>query len=572
MKKIALLFLIGASTLLFSCRKIQENPRYVPTQEESTLVKTGVVTLELSMQNASTKASITNSGEARWQLYDSLAVFCTDGTKLCFYIDSEVAESRKAFFKGVVPDGKELGTLIIYPYTAAKNVDVANDKITLDLPNDISSECGVMYGLIENSNKIELQQLMGYAVFSIKNINSATRKIVVKSSSILSGEMNLKLSELLENGVPSVTALDNPGISIIYASTPESTQQICIPVPVGIIQQYNISTYNKSGKFLVSKDILEAAAYTQKAKVVNYVDSLPDYIDKKPVKEGYACVCNLYWALGNLTYNSTIPDENGFQSGWHLASAQWMYRYYDQGEKFNKNSVDYNGQTGRADVATDNTYYDHFTFGGIAEQFTYTADGGFLKGNVAVDIAGKMFSDADASVVTTSFTNAKTGDVAYWATKGRLRMPSQAELGLLTTGADAQYGHVAIKDASGNPVKVLGYDLYVWGMYFTDMEGAAPVVKDNDIEITQEMLTNGRGLFLPLAGRKANSSDVQVINTRKQAIYWAGQGSDDPCSTKYTYGYAWALSLGNGSVSFKGNLGDAYTRNSGWCIRPILVE
>ena len=47
--------------------------------------RTGDVTLIASIENCTTRASLVNTGEARWQREDAVSVVCTDGSAAVSY-------------------------------------------------------------------------------------------------------------------------------------------------------------------------------------------------------------------------------------------------------------------------------------------------------------------------------------------------------------------------------------------------------------------------------------------------------------------------------------------------------
>lgn len=92
----------------------------------------------------------------------------------------------------------------------------------------------------------------------------------------------------------------------------------------------------------------------------------------------------------------------------------------------------------------------------------------------------------------------------------------------------------------------------------------------DDLELTDDEVK--AGLFLPVSGRKASSSDTQIIYTRYQGIYWTSQAA-----SKAGYAYVLQLKMDN-SVSKRMAFGEAqvlnvnYPNNSGFCIRPVVND
>ena len=150
--------------------------------------------------------------------------------------------------------------------------------------------------------------------------------------------------------------------------------------------------------------------------------------------------------------------------------------------------------------------------------------------------------------------------------------PTYEQLNKLYTEADIQFGYV------------LDGDVKIWGIYFSNPKtDAAPTRNNVDREITASELESG--VFLPKAGRRANSGSGSVISATQQCTY----------RTSTHYGYAdykyttgtlkdQTLNLGYAySLHFPGKdelLNDtplwqksgAYDNGAGFLIRPIVNE
>ena len=64
-----------------------------------------------------------------------------------------------------------------------------------------------------------------------------------------------------------------------------------------------------------------------------------------------------------------------------------------------------------------------------------------------------MFTDEACTAETSDFAAALYGDIAYWATQGTWRLPTQAELQKLYNEASYQYGYYTTEDGKN----VYGY-------------------------------------------------------------------------------------------------------------------
>ena len=197
--------------------------------------------------------------------------------------------------------------------------------------------------------------------------------------------------------------------------------------------------------------------------------------------------------------------------------------------------------------------YDHFNWGGIADPFSKDPVAS-ATASVGTDISGKLFTDQGCTVATTDFAAAKYGDLAYWASNGKYRMPTSEELTNLMTKASRQY--VAVKFEEGK---------YVTGYYFFDPEkGAAPTKNDETVVMTPDELKNG--LFLPKAGRRYNTGDFTVNVQGTQGVYWGsesitGADASEPC-------YGVVLRLANAAVNYP-YWNKAFDAKAGYCLRPV---
>ena len=207
---------------------------------------------------------------------------------------------------------------------------------------------------------------------------------------------------------------------------------------------------------------------------------------------------------------------------------------------------------------------NHFNFGGI-EDLYINATGSFAAPSGDFSISGKLFTDRECRNQTTDFGAAKYGDLAFWASCGQYRLPTLEEIESLKE-CDIQYGHILAPDG-----------MKVWGLLFTEpADPQSPQFNSIDSEISSEQLENG--LFLPCAGRRADSS-VTVISFRTQGCYWTGGAVDKSFVASQSwaskaegaeYEYSDILEFTQSGRSYGHVKGYAYDRRAGFCIRPVL--
>ena len=143
-------------------------------------------------------------------------------------------------------------------------------------------------------------------------------------------------------------------------------------------------------------------------------------VDPDPVPTtGTVTVAGVEWAIGNLQFVNGGTGAEGFAAGWSISAGQHFHHYL--------------GQTGNIDI-TDLTSMAHFNFGGIENPcINEAAKCASIAGSK--DISGKMYTDQTCVNETTDFSAAKYGDIAYWASNGKYRMPTGEEMQKLYTDA-----------------------------------------------------------------------------------------------------------------------------------------
>lgn len=298
---------------------------------------------------------------------------------------------------------------------------------------------------------------------------------------------------------------------------------------------------------------------------------------KADLRKDYIKVKGVKWAKGNLRYDSSVTVE-GFQSGWHLTSAQWDYVGYDT----KSSTIGDTEYTYSADAAAEmriartTEKFEHFNFGGIGK-WSYDIEN-YVKSEPASepkDISGKIYSDVGATVEVTGdarFASEGTeapalyGDLAFWATKGKYKVPSYDEMTSIHNQASKIPGWCVV-----NGIKVWGCLFRSPDLGYTRQEDATA---NQNREFSAAEIESG--MFLPYAGRTAETNDALVIKQRVQmayrsakyiktnssgAKYYAAYYSNYPSLKRYD---SWDT---NGS-----NKNAAWSGAAGFCIRPVLVE
>lgn len=505
--------------------------------------KKGDVALIASMENCTTRASLVNTGEARWLGDDVIGVVCTDDSVVELALDG-TGETRRAIFAGTIPDGKEMGAWALYPASAT----IAENELSVELPQQIVpttvGSCSVMAAEIGNSCEIAFRQLMSYVTLRIDNVSTDAATICLTADKSLSGVHIATLPEALETGLAARDGSE--ALTIVLPEKREASVTTTFALPVGEYASLVATTYDAEGKKLAETECLTAAVRTERADMRSIAATLPKVDTKKPPIEGTILVAGIYWATGNLQHVEGSTDE-GFQTDWRLAPEQWQYVNYENAAASGK-AVTFK--------PTDYKQCDHFNWGGIANPFDNAAES-IAQAAVGMDIAGKMYTSQDCTATTEDFTAAKFGDLAYWASNGKFRLPTKAELQKLFDEASRQYG--SYKVAEGK---------FVTGFLFTDPEeDETPTISDIEVEFTDEDLA--KGLFLPKGGRRYNTQPFTVNNQGTQAPYWGSESVTADDATEPCYGIVFYII--SAKIQFP-YWNKAFDAKAGFQIRPVYIE
>jgi len=485
-----------------------------------------------------------NTGEARWKFADAIGAVCTDGSVEVLTLDG-TGETRKAIFTGTIPAGKAIGGYAVHPSTVA----FSSNTLTATLPSEIAaspvSDCSVMVAEITDSYNIGFTQLMSYVSIQFSNVSDMASKIVLTSDNSLSGQYSIGLPEGAAGGIAARKG--NESLTILLPAKKETTVIASFAVPVGIYESLVATVYDAKGVELCKAECLTMDLNAIRANIRTLKVEMPDVIIKKEPIPGTILVAGIYWAPGNLMY-SEGNTESGFQSNWRLTPQQWYYVNSEKAAEMNK-AVTFKPTSYAPD-------YDHFNWGGIANPFDNAAESSAVAA-VGTDIAGKLFTSQNCATETKDFSKATFGDLAFWASNGKFRLPTQAEYQKLVNEANIQYASYKI-----------GEGKYVTGLYFTDpADGATPTVSDEPIELTDDDFN--KGLFLPKAGRRYNTAPLNVNVQGTQGVYWTSGSITGSDATEPCYGAVFSI---QNAIHKYPYWNKAFDAKAGFCIRPVYIE
>ena len=406
----------------------------------------------------------------------------------------------------------------------------------------------------------EMSRMTALAKVSIKNLalaaGDAVKSVNFICSKNISGKMtNILTDDIIAGNYPLAGMKDsspvhnNVTVTLPEAQTGDFSYYMSVwPVTLDAGSACTVTVVtNNDGvytKEVVLPKVMELTSGDITAFTVNMA-GVPNSnaAPEQPVEQPkYITVAGIKWATGNLQYEKDTTTD-GFAAGWRIANNQASYQ-----NESTTSRTDYNKS-------------DLFNFGGVEDPFSPLATASAVA-EIGTDISGKLYTDQACTTATTDFAAAKYGDIAYWASNGKYRMPTEAEIATLLASASAVKATYTL---AGNSVT---------GVYFFNpAEGTTPTIDTTTAQvITDEDLAVG--IFLPFAGRGYNAEATQygVYNVGSQGIYRAsvvntGDGANQPC-----YGVVFAASnVGTSKVALP-YWNKAFDAKGRYAIRPIYIE
>ena len=412
----------------------------------------------------------------------------------------------------------------------------------------------------------EMARMTALAKVSIKNLalaaGDAVKSVNFACSKNIAGKMtNILTDDIIAGNYPltgmkdSSPVYNNVTVTLPEAQTADFSYYMSVwPVTLDAGSACTVTVVtNNDGiytKEITLPKVMELTSGNITAFTVNMAGIQNSNVaPEQPVEQPkYVTVAGIKWATGNLEYEKDTTTD-GFAAGWKIAPSQ-----------------EHHFQMGISGDNTTLTSYDqaaHFNFGGLGENALNIAPSSavHLAGETAFDFSGKMYTDQDCTVATTDFAAAKYGDVAYWASNGKYRMPTKAEMEKL-------YAETVYTLASYNGVE---------GVYYADpAEGQTAGVVEGTKTLTADDLT--AGLFLPNAGRGYDNKDYTLYNINALGVYRASTVQANSKATPQGYGVIFRTNkFGEGDYYNKTirsgeNPTYAYGACARYCIRPIYIE
>ena len=318
-----------------------------------------------------------------------------------------------------------------------------------------------------------------------------------------------------------------------------------------------VSVITEKGKEYVKTVTLPSAMVFAQGDMTGFtvnMSATPEYIEQtyEPI-EGTVNVAGIYWALGNLEYEKDTTTE-GFAAGWKIAPTQYHHFNIGKSGDIDRDSFDKSA---------------HFNFGGISDAFSWCYDSALhIAATTVSDISGKMYTDATCATATTNYADAKFGDIAFWASKGKYRMPTDAEFDKLYKNAC----YIAATYTEGANT--------ISGKYFYN-PGVGEIAgeKEGTKTLTDDDLTTG--LFLPYSGRGYNNNNLKIYKVDTQCVYRTSTVAENVSTSEMGYGVVYTANNNkrNADTTTTKTVNDgtksaktlSYGATARYCIRPVYI-
>lgn len=417
---------------------------------------------------------------------------------------------------------------VVYPYV---DISIVSNRILLNALFQDGYKVNHYYWGNTNIGKVESRTIVSINLFNICNTCSISvtdeknNSIAIKAISLSALKGKLYKSRFLnirtgcwEEGLYAET------IKIASDSTFPDGKITCSLIPTSALVKGTVED-------------LKNNFFEGEAEQTIFSENDSSYVTisctTPALAKDYVVVCGIKWAKGNLLYAGDEKGTDGFQPHWRIASTQYEY--------FNP-VYGMSGTPLAMDLPYDTVHIHVFNWGTCGENALDVTKYG-TRSNT--DISGKMYTDKYLKYETTNFGEALYGDVVYWASNGKWRMPKLEELYTLFSVASYSCGYIRTLEGE-----------LVFGYYFTTPIGKRITDTETICYYTEEDLDYG--LFLPGAGYRQQAVPY-LKRVGKCGFYWdsnQGDGPEHMCIRFISNNLFWSADGGN------------YGRS----IRPVLTE
>ena len=580
-----------------------------PAGEEVVPVRQVVLDASLPQADEPSKVTVATTGKLAWSEGDAFAIYDTDGNKVKMLL-SLGAGTAKGVFAGKILSGKDvdLTKAAVFPYDYAGDTP-GQVVIPPYIPWTENASAPVVMAAeltgkdndgVTHITMGTFRHLMAVIEFTLQDLPAFARgfKLWSATGAQLSGTYGIKATlDGLTWPDPSERTNTQQTICFPYKSAygASATIKVSVSIPAYAFTDLAIRVIDGDEAVIEGSGQLMPSRY-QQLEVGDYV-SMPTLNIRSKMgssRSDYVKVEGIKWAKGNLRAWADGTTGSGWQSGWNVYDNQWESQYALKNDSVSGSSTDFTMNDALYKVDGNYVHWDYFSWATLgrasrvhnqqvtsseadfnicAKIFSASAGGGDISQMTEVTdqsdgirFAPNGFGDENPSLY---------GDVAFWASKGQWRLPSQTEIRRLYAKIDAGTEHSAHMQAGyymAGSKKINGILFTACPSWeYTTYNKTAVELTDADLE---------SGLFLPKVGERTtnttpstyNSANIRYFNA--WGVYWCGtygsrnSGYEDcvrhinfVTSNEMTYGYTSQLS---NTITGQSLLGNA--------IRPVKVE
>lgn len=236
---------IAASLLICACAKLSYTQDY---DVDTALHQTGDITLCVSIENMGSKATVDNLGHFLFKKGDKLDIALTDGSFATLELEGS-GETKRAFFKGTIPTGKEASNFVVYPSGVAKLH--SGNNLSLELPSELTYgqtayNCP-MVGLLEDDFNVNLSQLTSYLTLSVSGLPPGTSKIAFEGGAgrQICGPYDF---DVTKTGIEGLEMKKGDAALEFNMNGVGDVSCFSFPVPVGSLSEILMTAYDENGE------------------------------------------------------------------------------------------------------------------------------------------------------------------------------------------------------------------------------------------------------------------------------------------------------------------------------------
>ena len=445
---------------------------------------------------------------------------------------------------------------------APLTMDALDGKADILVSEIVESTTQPTAAITYNTTRLSSIAKVSIKVPTALEADDAVTSVIFTCKNDIAGKYGMKW-ESVAAGTHFTNATDNATDKTISVTLPEAqTEDFSFymglwPTTLAQGSEVTVSVMTEKGKEFIKTVTLPSAMEFAQGDMTGFtvnMSATPEYIEQtyEPI-EGTVNVAGIYWALGNLEYEKDTTTE-GFAAGWKIAPTQYHHFNIGKSGDIDRDSFDKSA---------------HFNFGGISDAFSWCYDSALhIAATTVSDISGKMYTDATCATATTNYADAKFGDIAFWASKGKYRMPTDAEFDKLYK--DACY--IAATYTEGTNT--------ISGKYFYN-PGVGEIAgeKEGTKTLTDDDLTTG--LFLPYSGRGYNNNNLKIYKVDTQCVYRTSTVAENVSTSEMGYGVVYTANNNkrNADTTTTKTVDDgtksaktlSYGATARYCIRPVYI-